>query len=137
MDEREAVGQVVRRLVDAWNRSDADGFASLFMPSAEYRAGSGRTVRGRAEIGELVRQAAPGSQVALVGPDRTEVTEGIATTRFRWLAVANVGENRRGTIECRLVYQGGSWLIEALHNDEEGTGRPSPPAGPTKPSQGA
>ena len=116
MDDEREIEDLVRGLIDAWNNCDAERFASLFVPSAEYVTGQGQCVCGRDSIAELVRQASAGSPVSLVEGPSIECDGAAGTVRFGWATAAQGALARRGTIACALVRQEAGWLIEALHN---------------------
>jgi uncharacterized protein (TIGR02246 family) len=116
MDTTVAIEIALRRLVDAWNRGDAEAFAERFAPDATYTTGAGQSVRGRAGISALV---AGGARVALVDGPSVEREGATARGRFGWTTAGDhVGAVRRGTITCTLVRHGGSWLVESLRNEE-------------------
>jgi uncharacterized protein (TIGR02246 family) len=124
-DERE-IEDLVRGLIDAWNNGDADGFAGLFLPSAEYVTGRGQYVRGRDSIAELVRQASADSPVSLVDGPSIECDRAAGTVRFGWAMAEQGIPARRGVIACALVRQEAGWLIKALHNRKAAISRRSP-----------
>jgi uncharacterized protein (TIGR02246 family) len=124
-DERE-IQDLVRSLIDAWNHCDADGFARMFVPSAEYLTGHGQCVCGRDSIAELVRQASAGSPVSLVDSPSIECDGAAGTVRFGWAMAEQGVLARRGVIACTLVRQDAGWLIKALHNKEAAISRRSP-----------
>ena len=110
------LSSLVNRLVDAWNQGDARAFAALFTPSAEYVTGAGEPIRGREAIAALVDRAVSAGQVSVVpgGPTlKCDATSGEIT--FAWSAGP-----RRGRITCACVRHESRWLIEALHNNEDG-----------------
>ena len=109
------LSSLVNRLVDAWNQGDARAFAALFTPAAEYVTGAGERIRGREAIAALLQEAPPAARVSVIGQPaiKCDATSGEIT--FAWTAGA-----RQGRITCACVRQGLSWLIEALHNNEDG-----------------
>ena len=109
---------LVRTLVASWNERDAEAFAALFAPSAEYVTGEGERRRGRGEIARLLREAEPGLRVASEAPS-IEGDAGSGTLRFRWTAARAGGPARRGRITCVVARKDGRWLIETLQNDED------------------
>jgi uncharacterized protein (TIGR02246 family) len=116
-DER-AIGDLVRDLIDAWNRCDAEAFAASFGASADYVSGLGDRVHGRDGIAGLVRRSAALSPVVMTGPPVIECDGPAATVRFTWAAVEPREKRRDGIITCTLTGQGARWLIQALRNDE-------------------
>jgi uncharacterized protein (TIGR02246 family) len=118
MDAIAAIEDTLRSLVDSWNLGDAEAFAEVFAPDAEYTTGAGQSIRGRARIAGLV---ARGAKVAVVDGPSVECGGLRATGRLAWAAVANQGgAARSGIITCTLARHGGSWLIERLRNEETG-----------------
>jgi uncharacterized protein (TIGR02246 family) len=116
MDDERAIEDLVRGLIDAWNNGDAEGFARMFVPSAEYITARGQCVRGRDSISELVRQASEGSPVSLVAGPSIECDAAAGTVRFGWAVTDHGVVVRRGSIACTLVRQGAVWLVNSLHN---------------------
>ena len=116
MDTIAAIEDVLHRLIDAWDRGDAEAFAELFAPDAEYTTGAGQSIRGTANIAALV---AAGAQIALVDGPSVELDGTTATGRFGWTTRDDhKGAARRGTITCILARHGRIWLIENLRNNE-------------------
>jgi uncharacterized protein (TIGR02246 family) len=96
MDAIVMIEDVLRQLIDAWNRGDAEAFADRFAPDAEYTTGTGQCIRGRAQIAALV---VAGVKVALVDGPSVECDGTTATGRFGWATPDNqAGAARRGTI---------------------------------------
>ena len=118
MEDERAIGDLVRDLIDAWNRCDAEAFAALFAPSADYVTGAGERVHGRDGIADLVRQGAPGSAASMTGPPAIGLDGPAATVRFGWATTEPNERKREGIITCTLTRQGARWLIEALRNQE-------------------
>ena len=118
MDVERQIEDLVHGLIDAWNNCDAERFARMFVPSAEYITGQGQCVCGRDSIAVLVRQAAAGSPVSLVEGPSIECDGAAGTVRFGWASAAQGLPARRGRIACALVRQEAGWLIKALHNTE-------------------
>jgi uncharacterized protein (TIGR02246 family) len=112
--------EAIRRLVDAWNRRDAQAFGSAFTPAALYVTGAGQHTRGRESIAALVDTGRDPSSIAVVSGPFVELGETTATVRFGWSTRGKGSVSRRGTITCTLAWQGTSWLIDALHNEESG-----------------
>ena len=126
MDDEREIEQLVRGLIEAWNNCDAEGFAGMFVPSAEYITGQGQCICGRHSIAELVRHASAGSPVSLVEGPSIECDGAAGTVRFGWAITQQGFPARRGVIACSLVRQEAGWLIEALHNSEGAISRRSP-----------
>jgi hypothetical protein len=114
---REQGEALIGRLVDAWNRGDAEGFASLFAPYAEYITSQGQRIWGREGIAEMVRQAGPGSQVVVRRPS-VECGENAGKARFDWATADPGTAARRGVVTCTLIRKETGWMVEALRNDE-------------------
>jgi uncharacterized protein (TIGR02246 family) len=118
LDAEREIADLVRRLIDAWNHGDADGFAGMCVSTAEYRTDHGHCVCGRDSIDELVRQASAGSPVSVVDSPSIGCDGAAATVRFGWAMAEQGIRTRRGVIACALVRQEAGWLIKALHNQE-------------------
>jgi len=111
-----AVTVVVRKLVGAWNRGDADAFGRAFARSVRYVTGAGRLVRGRAAIARLVTRS--GGKVRIVGEVEVRRRGAAALARFGWCSTSPRGSARSGTIACTLAREGGAWLIHRLTDEE-------------------
>jgi uncharacterized protein (TIGR02246 family) len=120
--DRDAVLTVLRELVDAWARHDADAFAALFTEDASYTTFVGTQYRGRTDIAESHRtlwaKFIKGTKLAdeildvrFLGSDVAVVTSRGATYK---------GEKRPAKLDkvqtYTLVRDGGRWLIAAFHN---------------------
>jgi hypothetical protein len=116
-----ALAEVARRLVDAWNRGDAQAFAGLFTAGGTYVAGSGERFRGRPAIAQLVEEAAPGARVTLVGDPVAGGDGRPGQLEFAWSAAERSGLTRRGRIACTCVRGEDGWLVALLRNDEAGS----------------
>ena len=108
----------IRRMIDTWNRGDAEGFASMFAPYAEYVTCQGQRIWGREGIAEMVRQAGPGSQVVVRGPS-VACDENAGKARFDWATTDQGTAARRGVVTCTLIRKETGWMVEALRNDEQ------------------
>jgi hypothetical protein len=111
------LAQLVRLLVDTWNRRDALAFANLFAPHADYVTGAGERLSGREAISRLVDEAVPVVHVSRVEAS-VEGDPGLGSVSFSWVAAEGSGRARRGTITCACVRTAGGWLIESLRNSE-------------------
>ena len=123
MDDQREIEHLVRGLIDAWNNCDAEGFAGMFVLSAEYITGQGQCICGRHSIADLVRQASAGSPVSLVEGPSIECEGAAGTVRFGWAMAEQGVPARRGLIACTLVRQEAGWLITTLHNKEDAISR--------------
>src|SRR4030095_9954147 len=103
---------VAHSLVESWNREDAQAFAGLFTPAAEYVTSAGERLAGRYAISQLIGMSKPVIQVRLVGQPSCSA----GRLSFGWVAV-EAGEAGGGRISCTCIPRGSGWLIESLHND--------------------
>ena len=103
---------VAHLLVESWNREDAQAFAALFTPAAEYVTTAGERLAGRYAISQLIGMRKPVIQVRVVGQPSCSG----GRLSFAWVAV-EAGKARSGRITCTCAFQESGWLIEALHND--------------------
>lgn len=103
-------------LVESWNREDAQAFAGLFTPAAEYVTAGGERLGGRYAISQLVEMSRPVIQVRLVG--QPSCNAGRGQLSFAWAAV-EAGKARSGRITCTCARHETGWLIEALQNDAD------------------
>ena len=103
---------VAHSLVESWNREDAQAFAGLFTPAAEYVTSAGERLAGRYAISQLIGMSKPVIQVRLVGQPSCSA----GRLSFGWVAV-EAGKARSGRISCTCIPRGSGWLIESLHND--------------------
>jgi uncharacterized protein DUF4440 len=118
LEDERVVEQLVRNLLECWNRRDAKGFAEGFSPAAEYVTGSGQVVIGAESISDLVRQAAPAARVSIRDKPEIDLQTHSGTVRFAWASREADGIERNGTITCGLIRDGTRWLIDTLRNDE-------------------
>src|SRR5262245_22346330 len=114
------LSELAQLLVTSWNQADAEGFASLFMPDAEYITGAGETVRGREAILQLVR-APSAIQVCVIGHPFVESSASRGHLSFAWSTTADRTLMRSGRISCTCVRHESGWLIQTLHNVENGS----------------
>jgi uncharacterized protein (TIGR02246 family) len=105
-------------LVETWNHGDADAFARLFTPNAEYIAGTGERLRGRHAIAQLLARTAPVPQVCLLEAPLVQHHAGLTQLSFAWCTVEARGTPMRGRITCTCARHEAGWLIEELRNDE-------------------
>ena len=118
MSDSSSVEDVVRRLVEAWNRRDTRAFGDAFAPAAEYVTGAGQQIQGRERIAALLAGRGDGSTIAVVDRPSIEQSGPTARIRFDWATAGDVGTPRHGTISCVIAWHSTGWLIEALHNEE-------------------
>ena len=103
---------VAHLLVESWNREDAQVFAGLFTPSAEYVTTAGERLAGRYAISQLIGMRKPVIQIRVAGQPSCSA----GRLSFAWVAV-EAGKARSGRITCTCIPRESGWLIEALHND--------------------
>jgi uncharacterized protein (TIGR02246 family) len=111
------VEDLLRRLVEDWNRGDARAFGAAFASGVEYVTGSGRRLHGRKSIAALVDERAEASVISIVDGPFVESAGTAVRARFGW-ATEGAGPGRHGTIHCVLAWHPGGWRIEALRNEE-------------------
>jgi uncharacterized protein (TIGR02246 family) len=120
--DRDAVLSVLRELVDAWARHDAETYAALFTDDALYTTFVGTQYRGRRDIAESHRAlwakfkrgtklADEISAVRFLGPDTAVVTSRGAVYKGR-KRPAKLNKVQTYT----LVRDHGRWLIAAFQN---------------------
>lgn len=103
---------VAHLLVESWNREDAQAFAALFTPAAEYVTTAGERLAGRYAISQLIGMRKPVIQIRVEGQPSCSA----GRLNFAWVAV-EPGKARSGRISCTCIPRASGWLIEALHND--------------------
>ena len=103
---------VAHLLVESWNREDAQAFAALFTPAAEYVTTAGERLAGRYAISQLIGMRKPVIQIRVEGQPSCSA----GRLSFAWVAV-EPGKARSGRISCTCIPRASGWLIEALHND--------------------
>lgn len=103
---------VAHLLVESWNREDAQAFAALFTPAAEYVTTAGERLAGRYAISQLIGMRKPVIQIRVEGQPNCSA----GRLSFAWVAV-EPGKARSGRISCTCIPRASGWLIEALHND--------------------
>lgn len=113
--------RIPRLLLESWNQRDAQAFAGLFTPTAEYVTGAGERITGREAIAQLLETSTPAVQVRVVGQPTVERDARLGQLSFRWSTSEAAGVARHGRITCRCSRHESGWLIESLHNDEAGS----------------
>jgi len=103
---------VAHLLVESWNREDAQAFAALVTPAAEYVTTAGERLAGRYAISQLIGMRKPVIQIRVEGQPSCSA----GRLSFAWVAV-EPGKARSGRISCTCIPRASGWLIEALHND--------------------
>lgn len=132
MAERRAIAQLGQALQDAWNRGDAEGYASLFTDDADFVAWTGEYGRGRKAIEEghrrLFRGPLAGSRMVLTGDDagsalpqslrfiRPDVAVMIASGAVTLASQSVAGPDHESVQTFVLTRNGGHWRVAAFHN---------------------
>jgi uncharacterized protein (TIGR02246 family) len=119
MEPREAVTNLVRDLIGAWNRADASAFANFFTDDADYVTGAGICLHGREAIAELLSTANSPPRVRVEGEVSVRDYGVVGSVMFRWVTEAETEPHRRGVITCLVVRSDAGWLIDRLHNTDE------------------
>lgn len=118
----EAVKDVMRQFVNAWNRDDADTLVTLFLPNGQFTSPTGSTATNRAEIKRVLTKehedifrgttlAKTIHEIRFPAENAAEVTgvyelEGVS----KMLGLITVSPE--GTFRFHLKRQGGRWLIQ-------------------------
>jgi uncharacterized protein (TIGR02246 family) len=135
--DKRAIGVVVGRFMDSWDRHDAHTFAALFSEDADFTNLRGTHVRGRTGVEEFL---APLFTTSMKG---THLTGRLRSVRFLKpdIAMADIDWEMTGAIDSRglarapltglldwaLTKTGGQWLITVMHNaDFTGQAAPAP-----------
>lgn len=114
--------ELIARLLDAWNRADADDFAALFSVDADYVSATGEWRQGRDAIRALLASDGPTLLVSVDGAVATRDHGDVCTAVFRWVTKTPSGPGRRGVTTCSLVKHSNDWLIERLQNTDVADG---------------
>jgi uncharacterized protein (TIGR02246 family) len=112
------VTAVVQRLFAAWNAGDAESFAGLFTPDADYVGGDGLWRKGSAAIRALCPAAPDSPRVAMRGEPEVRLHGGVATCTFRWETEGAGPGRREGVISCVAVIDEGRWALAHLQNTD-------------------
>ncbi len=126
----EAVEEIQRRHVLAWNTHDRAAFESLFTEDADFVNVLAQHARGRIQIGldfEYIHaRFMRNSVVSMEKPQVRQLTETTAIAHHRWEMTGvehvpgwNVPDVRHGLLLYVLVKQAGEWRIAAVQNTEE------------------
>jgi uncharacterized protein (TIGR02246 family) len=130
------IRELLRQFMQAWSDGDAEAFASMFTPDADFVAFSGVHLVGREAIEAAHR-------TLFAGPLRGTVITGVDTAKIRYLrpdvavVVAATGLSRAlgaapdpvresTTATLVVVLERGAWRFAAFQN----TGRSPTPASP-------
>lgn len=136
-----AIHKVETGLQDAWNRHDAQAFASFFTEDADCVNVVGWWWKGRPQIEKKVAAAHVFMfRDSIVTNNEIHIrflTSGMAVVHVRWSMVGNrkpdgsPGQPRDGIQTHILQKQAGKWLIAAFNNNDSLPEVPFP-AGPPK-----
>jgi uncharacterized protein (TIGR02246 family) len=107
---------VLDRLVESWNRGDAEAFSDLFTDEVDYVSGAGVWMKGREAVREMLIAASPRPRVAIEGTPSIRDHGDLRTAVFRWAAVAP--PVRRGVCTCVIVRRAEVWRIDRLQNTD-------------------
>jgi uncharacterized protein (TIGR02246 family) len=122
----QAIGLLVRSLVDAWNVHDARAFAQAFAPDADFTNVFGMHASGRDAIEQFhapifqtmfkdSRLEAMETRIRLIRPD-------IAAVDVRWSMtgardpMGKAWPERRGLINMLVTRGDSGWSIAVMHN---------------------
>jgi len=121
-----AVEELLDNLVDAWNRRDADAFAALFAPSADYITGDGGWVGGREGIQRLFRTPSGTGVASIDGVASIRRHGDVSTVLFGWRLESPAGVVlQKGLTLCVATRAGSGWLIDRMQTTDSAE-RPRP-----------
>lgn len=123
-EKTEAVQNIIRTFVEAWNRDDADALVALFVPDGDFISPSGATANDRGEIKSLLtrehQELFKGTtltktirRIAFPQPDLAEVT-GVYELRGVPLFLG-ITVSPEGTFAFHVKQRDGQWMIERAH----------------------
>jgi uncharacterized protein (TIGR02246 family) len=123
---RRAIEGIAGKLVDAWNRHDAQAFAATFAEDADFTNVFGMTAKGRKGVEDFHTPVF----ATMFKDSRLTVTEmrirflrpDVAAADFVWQMSGardpngNPWPDRKGLVNLVATDHQGSWLIDVLHN---------------------
>ncbi len=86
-----SVESVVGRLLEAWNRGDAQAFGELFTSDADYVTAAGDWRKGREAIRQLLAVEAVPPHVQVEGSVSVRDHGEVRTVGFGWAALGETG----------------------------------------------
>jgi uncharacterized protein (TIGR02246 family) len=128
MNGEHTVGDVLEKLVDAWNRRDWLSFSRLFAEDADYVTGAGLRLAGRNRIRDDLssRSEIPSAhgQVTLVTESLRILQRDVAVILCRWQMGTDSGQTdglriRAGLLMIVIENSDEGWRIVALHNTDQ------------------
>lgn len=124
-DDETAIRDLLRRLMEAWNRGDGNAYAAQFTEDADYIAPDGTHLQGRQATAQLHQRlfdtVLQGSQlerqrvksIRFVTPE-VAIVHGTSGVRWRWQSKVTP---RRMSIQTYVaVKQAGQWRFTAYHS---------------------
>lgn len=129
-DDRNSVSKAVDDLIAAWNKSDAEAIAKLFLPNGILVTPAGSVIRSRSEIRRRMSDERQGklkdttlthavNKVTILN-NGTAVVEGIY--QVKGMKILGVETSPEGSFILRQKKQQGRWLIakaEILKNKND------------------
>jgi uncharacterized protein (TIGR02246 family) len=108
----------VDRLLDAWNRKDAAGFAAAFTEDGDFIETRGTLIHGRTEIGTAVGKLFKQSRAAAhAARDKTQVKmvkPDVALVLAKLTVKTGTAESGAALATLVMINSGGKWRISAL-----------------------
>lgn len=124
LEDEDAIRDIPRRMIEAWNAGDGAAFAAPFTDSADFIAFEGTRLKGRARIAafhqDVFDTVIKGSRlggaagfVRFLGPELA-VMHALATTTLP--GGTRPSPSRNSMQLFVVVKSGGTWQVEALMN---------------------
>jgi uncharacterized protein (TIGR02246 family) len=126
--DEEAIGNVLAAFVDAWNRHDAEAFASVFAEDADCTNVRGKSAHGRAEIEKfhtpLFATVFKDSQQVITDTRIIFIRSDVAAVDAFWEMTGATDHNgsprppRKGLLNFIMTKEGDTWSIAVMNNTE-------------------
>ncbi len=127
--ERAAIERLIARLVESWNRHDAEGFAREFDADADFVNVVGMHFHGRPAITEIHRQIHQtfmrATTLRLVKSATRFLAPGVGLAHVHWAMTGmapvpgwNTPAEREGVLSLVLVGGGDAWSIASAQNTD-------------------
>jgi uncharacterized protein (TIGR02246 family) len=124
--DRQAIGTLMDRFMDAWNRHDAKAFAAVFAEDADFTNWRGKGESGRSRIEEfhapLFATIFKNSHQEYTAIKSRFIRPDVAAVDVHWEmtgamdAQGNRRPDRLGLLNFVMAKNDGQWLILVMHN---------------------
>jgi len=124
--DRQAIGTLMDRFMDAWNRHDAKAFAAVFAEDADFTNWRGEGASGRSKIeafhAPMFATIFKNSHQSYTAINTRFIRSDVATVDVHWEmtgamdAQGDPRPDRRGLLSFTMEKNAGQWQIVVMHN---------------------